>query len=210
MAKKEKVNYYDCFIEQADYAVKQTELLIDVIKKFTTSEELKTQIYKAHEIETAADVVNHRVQRVVMLDFITPFDRDDIIELAHVLDNINDKIEGVIQLFYMYDVHEMAPNVLNFAKIINKECRTLHLLMTKFKNFKKNVKEIYELIVRVNSFEEEADKLYIEVIRNLYVNFKASPMKVLIWTRIFDRLEACCDVCEHAADTVNDVVLQNS
>jgi len=32
---------------------------------------------------------------------------------------------------------------------------------------------------------------------------------VIAWTAMFDRLEKCCDCCEHVADVVEMVVMKN-
>ena len=80
--------------------------------------------------------------------------------------------------------------------------------MEDFRNFKKS-KKFKQLIVDVNTYEEEADQLYLQVIRKLHTHDRENPMRVLVWSQIFDRMERCCDACEHVADTMNTVLLKN-
>ena len=47
------------------------------------------------------------------------------------------------------------------------------------------------------------------VIRKLHTHDRENPMRVLVWSQIFDRMEKCCDSCEHAADTMNSILLKN-
>ena len=124
------------------------------------------------------------------------------------LDNIIDYIEDVIQRFYMYDVHFMHHDALEFACLIKKSCEALDTAMEDFRNFKKS-KKFKQLIVDVNTYEEEADQLYLQVIRKLHTHDRENPMRVLVWSQIFDRMERCCDACEHVADTMNTVLLKN-
>ena len=80
--------------------------------------------------------------------------------------------------------------------------------MEDFRNFKKS-KTFKQLIVDVNTYEEEADRLYLKVIRKLHTEDNDNPMRVLVWSQIFDRMEKCCDACEHVADTMSTILLKN-
>ena len=135
-------------------------------------------------------------------------EREDIIELTQHLDDIIDYIEDVMQRFYMYDVHFMHDDALEFARLIKKSCVALDKAMDDFRNFKKS-KKFKELIIDVNSYEEEADQLLIKVIRDLHTKDCDKPMRVLVWSQIFNRMEKCSDACEHAADSMSTILLKN-
>ena len=53
--------------------------------------------------------------------------------------------------------------------------------MVDFRNFKKS-KTFKQLIVDVNTYEEEADRLYLKVIRKLHTEDNDNPMRVLVKT----------------------------
>lgn len=208
MSKKQKFDYFDAFKKQTEVALLEADLLIEAIEKFTTAENVKESMLKAHELEHEGDEINHAIFRAVATDFITPIEREDIIELSQFLDNIIDYIEDVQQRFYMYDVHFMHRDALEFARLIKKSCEALDKAMDDFRNFKKS-KKFKELIIDVNTYEEEADRLFLQVIRSLHIEDRENPMRVLVWTQIFDRMEKCCDACEHAADTMSTILLKN-
>ncbi len=163
---------------------------------------------RAHELEHKGDEINHAIFKTVATDFITPIEREDIINMSQYLDNIIDYIEDVMQRFYMYDVHFIHHDALEFAHLIKKSCVALDKAMEDFRNFKKS-KMFKQLIIDVNDYEEEADQLYMTVIRKLHTHDRENPMRVLVWSQIFDRMEKCCDSCEHAADTMNSILLKN-
>lgn len=57
--------------------------------------------------------------------------------------------------------------------------------------------------------EGEADEIYTEAIHKLFVT--ESDFRTLLGARgIYDSLEACCDLCEHAADIIEQVVIKNT
>lgn len=211
MAKKKgkKFDYFDAFEEQAELAVKEADLLIDVIENFKSAKAVKDIMPKAHDIENEGDKIGHEIFTAIATDFITPIEREDIMALTQYLDDILDYIEDVIQRFYMYDVDSMHKNALEFAKIMKKSCKALCRAMEDFRNFKKS-KKFKELIIDVNSFEEEADELYMEIIHELHSNKSNDALYIMTWSQLYGRMEKCTDACEHAADTMRSIVLKNS
>lgn len=210
MAKRgKKLDYFEAFEKQADCALEEAELLIDTIKDYTTAEAVFEIMPRAHEIENQGDDIGHEIFTAIATDFITPIEREDIIALTQHLDDILDYIEDVIQRFYMYDIDAMHDRTYEFAKIIKKCCKVLAATMKDFQNFKKS-KKFKEMVIRINSYEEEADDLYMELIRDLHTNKKDDPLYVLAWTQIFMRMEKVTDACEHAADTMRTIALKNS
>ena len=209
MAKKERFNYFDAFESQVAVAEEEIEVLIDAIENFTTADDLQPVLEKAHEIEHRGDDINHIILTNVSTDFITPIERGDIIELAQNLDTLTDMIEGIIQRFYMFDIHFMHPQAIEFANIIRKSLKALRKSMGTFREFKK-VKKIRAMVEDVNQFEEQADALYVETIRHLYtVDALNDAVRVEVWSRLFDRLEGTCDACETVADIMASIMLKN-
>ena len=109
-------------MQQAQAAHDEAGVLVEVAENFTTADAVSEYLPRAHKIERDADELNHAVMRAIDVDFITPFDREDIIILtASALDDIVDGIEEVIQRFYMFDVHFMHHNdVIPMAKLLEK------------------------------------------------------------------------------------------
>ncbi|MEG0070370.1 MAG: DUF47 family protein [Raoultibacter sp.] len=208
MGKKHRFDYFDAFERQAHIAVKEANLLVDSVENFTTAEELEKAIAKAHVLEHDGDDVTHSIYLAVATDFMPPIDREDILGLAQCLDEIIDYIEDVMQRFYMYDVHTMHQSAVEFARIMLKSCEALEKAMGDFRNFKKS-KNFKNLLIDVNTYEEEADELFMRTIRGLHTVEKEVPMRVIVWSKLYERMEKCCDACEHTADMMNSILLKN-
>lgn len=207
--KSRKFDYFDAFERQTALAVKESEVLIEAIENFTTAEAIKDIMPRAQEIEHEGDEISHDMYTAIATDFITPIEREDIITLTQFLDDIVDYIEDVIQRFYMYDIHFMHDRAPEFAKLINKSCKALDHAMEDFRDFKKS-KTFKQSIIDVNSYEEEADEYYMATIRELHTKDRDNPLRVLIWSQVFARMEKVTDACEHAADTMRTIMLKNS
>lgn len=207
---KKKFDYFDSFEQLAEKTIQEADLLIEAIENFDQGSNLQNTMQKAHEVEHAGDIINHQIFKNIAIDFITPFDREDLLELSHNLDNIIDNLEEVIQQFYIFNVQEMMPAAIEFAKIIKKACLALYECTKQLKNYKKNREEIRHYIVKVNDAEEEGDLLYMDSIRQLFSEKDPHPQKVIVWKSIFYDLEECCDTCEHVSDVIRTVILKNS
>ncbi len=209
MPKKDNFDYFDSFEALSEVVVAASDMLIDTIENFTSAEALSEAVAEARELEHKGDSINRAVYRHVGADFITPIERDDIIELAQTLDDIVDHTESVIRRMYMYDIHSMHPDALVFAQYIKRSCVALDSAMKDFRNFKKS-KKFKTLILDVSKCEKEFDGLFMEIMRRLYTDDRKRPLRILIWTQIFERMEQCCDACEHASDVMNAILLVNA
>ena len=208
MAKKHKYDYFDAYEELSDLAVQEASVLVRAMENFTDAAALRAVLDEAHALEHAGDMINHDIYKHVGNDFMPPFDREDIVALAGALDEILDEIEDVLQYFYMFDIHQIPEDALRFATLIRKSCKAVDAAMEDFRNFKKS-KNFVHLIVKVHDLEAQAAQLYTKVIRDLHVNDYDNPMRVQVWTNLFDSMEACCDACELAADVMNTIMLKN-
>ncbi len=208
MAKKSKFNYFKAYGRLAKLSVQESELLIESIRVFKDASGYSDTMELMHEYENSGDSINHDIFQSVAVDFMPPFDREDIVSLAQALDNVLDYIDDVLGHMYMYDIKTMPDYALRFAELILKSCKALDKAMSEFHGFKKN-KKFKQLIVDINSYEEEADKLYTEAMRHLHTVDNSDIMHVLVWSRIFERMEKCCDATEHAADIVSTILLKN-
>lgn len=205
--KKRKFDYYDAFENQMEIAVKEAKLLKDVVVNFKTAEDIEKCLSRAHALEREGDGVCHSVFEALMPDFVTPIDREDIIDLTECLDEVTDKIEEIMQLFYIYDIHFMHEEAKPFAKLIVRACEALAEAMEDFRNCKKSSK-FKSLIVQVNDIEDEADQLYMKLIRELYTVERENTMRVMVWTNIFEAMEDCVDQCEIVSNKMNMVMVK--
>ena len=206
---KSKLNYYDTFREQASCAQKETELFIEAIENFSSAEAIKEYLPRAHEIESAADDLHHSVMRAIDVDFITPFDRNDIILLADALESIVDGFEEIMQRTYMYDIHFMHPDLLPMAKLLKETADALAQALNDFENYKK-FGHFAKCIDTVNELEEKMDDAYMETMHRLFTDDKENPMRVIAWKGIFDLAEDSCDRMYDTCILMANIILKNS
>ena len=226
MAKTKKYDYFRAYKKLSEYAVQESEMLIETIRTFENASALSHTLEAVHEIENQGDDITRDIYTATASDFMPPFDREDVIELAQALDEVLDRIDSVMQHLYMYDVRTMPADAMKFAELIRDSAKALDKAMDEFHSFKKN-KKFRHRIDEINEYEEKGDALYIQVNRNLHTGVDMlpkgegqdelgpgagtdpDPFHVIVWTRIYMRMEDCCDACEHAADIMNTILLKN-
>ena len=101
-------------------------------------------------MENEGDNVNQMIFQTAAVDFMPPIDREDVIELAQVLDDVIDTVEDVMQHLYMYDVQSIPEDAKHFCELIRKSCKALDKAMEDFHNFKKS-KKFRQLISDINT-----------------------------------------------------------
>ncbi|NLB70822.1 MAG: DUF47 family protein [Chloroflexi bacterium] len=206
MAKKRN-NYFNMFSDIANDAIKAAYLLETTVKDYNP-EEIENQNKTMHELEHAADLKKHEMMKLLISEFITPIEREDIATISYMLDDVLDSIEEVYQMFFMYNVKEMRPDAYEFVDLIVRSTEGMKACFDEFENFRKS-DLIVKKIVEVNEIEEVADSLYFKAIRELYTK-EENPVNIIVWVRIYDRFEKICDQCEHVADTIGSVIMKNS
>jgi uncharacterized protein Yka (UPF0111/DUF47 family) len=128
--------------------------------------------------------------------------------LTQELDDVTDLIEDVLLRLYMFNVLSVREEALDFSTMIYRCCEAMEEMMREFRNFRKSGL-ISEKIVEINRLEEEADALYTKAVRRLYLSSK-DPVELMVWSEIFDRMERCCDTCEHVANLVESIIMKNT
>ncbi|MCL1891469.1 MAG: DUF47 family protein [Coriobacteriia bacterium] len=206
---REKFDYFEALEQQGRFARDVAHMLVEILTNFDPDTLLEMG-EAAHEIENAADQKNHEIFTHVATEFLTPLEREDIVEIAHSLDDIVDYVDDVVQQLYMYDIKELHVHAVAFAELIEKAAIALVGALKEFRNFRKAKLSLESSIIEVNNLEEEADKLYFDSIRDLYTNHTDDPVYIMAWSNVFLRMERCIDSCENAVDMMGTITLKNS
>lgn len=206
MAKKDKF-YYENLAAAAGLSKDAAVYLVKCLENYNAND-IKKMIDEMHKIEHSADIKKHEMNDALAKAFVTPVDREDLDLLSHQMDDVTDIIEEVLQKFYIFNITEIYPAAITFAKKLVCSCELLCELMNEFENFKKS-KKINSLIVELNDVEEECDQLYLSSMRALTVESK-DVLVTISWREIFECLEACADACENVSECVGSVIMKNT
>lgn len=199
--KEEK--FYVMFREMAKIVVEGAITLKEMLDNFNEPNKSQ-QIIK--EIEHRGDIKTHEIIKKLNTSFITPFDREDIYQLAAALDNIIDMIDTSSQHIVLYHTECITPAAKELGFIVLKACQTIEKAVT---TLEKNPKNIFDFCVEVNSLENEADRVRADAISRLFIDEK-DPIQLIKWKEIYENLEMVSDTCEDAANILETIVVKNA
>lgn len=206
MAKKNN-DYFEMIKKQTAYCVEASDLLEEVLCKYD-AESINAYRSQMHNIEHMADDIHHDILNKLSVEFITPIDQEDILRLVQIIDDITDALDEVILDVYMYHIVQIPEKTAELSKIVNRCVKALHEAANELKNFKKP-DALRTLLVKVNDIEIEADAVYIDAIYRLFDS--VADGKTLLGAKaVYEGLERCCDLCEHAADIIEQVIIKNT
>ena len=207
MSRKEDFNYYDMFINMSDNILKTTNSLKEVLDNYSY-DLMDDYTKRVHEYENNCDIVVHKIMNQLVKEFLPPIDREDISEIAYLLDDVEDSIEEIFIEFKILGIQDIKRETYEFSRIII-DCSNEFSEM--FKNFKNlsNIEKIKENVKIINKLESEGDIIYQDSIANLYKNSN-DPIEIIKWTNIYNCFETAIDSFEQVADIIEDAVMKNS
>ena len=207
MIKKEKYNYFDEFLKDAEYILKSANLLKETLNNYS-KELLEQNIIKMHKYENEADSILHKMRNHLIKDFLPPIDRDDIVLIGYKLDDVEDYIDEILKNFSILNITNIRNEVYAFIDLIIECANTIQETIKVLKTLK-NMNLIKEKVIKINELEEKGDKLYENSIRNLYTESK-DAIEIIKWSKVFLCLENTLDSCEQIANTIEDIITKNS
>ncbi|MFA6736935.1 MAG: DUF47 family protein [Saccharofermentanales bacterium] len=205
MTRKKNVDYFDVLITSMSYSYQAALKLEELLNDYT---DVTAKAQAIHDLEHAADNECHLLIDALHIAFITPIDREDLYGMIRSIDDITDLIEDASNRFDMFSIAEVRPAAKKMSALIVRATGILKEALCEFKSFKKS-KNLHSLITEVNSIEEEGDKVYRQVIKNLFTT-NEDTLDIIKWKDIYDDMEDVLDACEDVANIIEGVLLKNN
>lgn len=175
--------------------------------KIDSEASVATFTQKMKEYEHKGDSYVHDLIHALNKAFITTIEREDILNLAVVLDDVLDGMEACASRFYMYDVYQsddfMRQLGANIAESTSEILKAMDLLRNR------NLLKIREYTVKINKLETDADTILRTSVRNLFQNSK-DPIHIMKYKEMYEILERVSDSCEDVADQLETIIMRNS
>ncbi|RUS43270.1 DUF47 domain-containing protein [Cohnella sp. AR92] len=157
--------------------------------------------------EHRGDQFAHLIITELNKTFITPIEREDIMELTKLLDDVLDGIEACASRFDMYHISKPDSFIRKFGDVLRRsalEIKAAIYLLTQ-----KKLLAMQTHCVKLNELENEGDDLMREGIKHLFQNVK-DPIELIKFKDMYERLEETTDACEDVANTLQSIIMRNS
>ena len=197
----QKREFYRLFARASANAIGIAELLVRLLDEFPADGDLLREIKEA---EHEGDRVTRELVDLLNRTFVTPFDRDDIYNLAGAIDDVCDHVDEAAGNIAGYGVERIRPAAKEQAQVILRSAQKLDQAVARLDGFKDASRQLHEL----RDLEDEGDRLNREAVKELFTS-NEDPIVVIRWKDIHEQLEEAVDACENAADVLEAIMVKN-
>lgn len=204
---KDKKIFFPLFEQAASNVVAIATVLVEAVNSSnpTTREELYKQIDK---LENKGDELTHQIYLELGKNFITPFDREDIHALATAIDDVADNIQGAANRMSLYRIDEFDESIRKLCELILQASTDLEKAVRELKDLR-NVRNIADSCIRINSVENQADYVFDRAVADLFL-YERDAIKLIKYKEILAALETATDMCEDAANVMESILVKNA
>jgi hypothetical protein len=199
--------FFELFEKVADNVAKMGSILKDIVAE-PDFDKRASMISQQEDLEHANDELTHHIFTELGRNFITPFDREDIHYLASSLDDIADYIYASSKKINFYRVNPNDMGMQKLAELIEQGAQQVRIAVLELRNMK-NMRNITEALVKINSIENQADDIFDMSIERLF-DTEPDAKEVIKKREIYQAMEIVTDKCEDASNVIESIIIKYS
>jgi predicted phosphate transport protein (TIGR00153 family) len=199
-------SFYPLFEKDAHNLISAAEQLVLLMD---TDDPVKRDscIKKIKELERIGDEITDSTYEQLNKSFITPFDREDIHELASNIDDILDSINGISRRITLYKPKKILPVYKDLANIILMSAREIGICINNLRDAVNNRKIIMQACDNIYDLEHKADDLYYLGISELFIQEK-NEIELIKTKELLEILERCVDEADDVSETIKGILIK--
>ena len=182
----------------------------DLLVEFTKTEEhyVRKDLYKQIKgLESHCDTMTLTIFEELNHTFITPFDREDIHNLASELDDVMDLINDAAKRTILYKPEQIPAEITKMAELIKESALCLEIAIGEIDKVRKNPKVAIEQAAKIHSIESTADNEYEMFLIKLF-RHEQNAIELIKQMEIVQMLENTIDKTEDVADTIRTIIVK--
>ena len=194
--------FHDMFVELAEHVYRASQAMVAMLENYSHP---ASDAERIKDIEHANDTIMHSLMNKLNRTFITPFDREDIHELASKVDDVLDLTDAAASRLVTYRIAQIRPGVADLSRVLMAATKEVVAAVRVLE--KKN--EVLQHCIEINRLENEADRIGRSAVVDLF-NKEKDPITLIKLKEVYEFFEATIDSCEDVADVLQGVVVKNS
>lgn len=175
--------------------------------KIASVADLKELSVKIKNYETECDKLIHELITKLNKSFMTPIEREDILQLAVKMDDILDGVEHFAAHLEMYSLIEIDDSMRTFLHYIVKSTDEIVKAMELLAN--KKLLQMRDHAVLIKDYERKCDEVLRTSIKQLFLNEK-DPIRIIQYKDIYEQLEDIADYSQNVANTIETIIMRNA
>jgi predicted phosphate transport protein (TIGR00153 family) len=160
---------------------------------------------KVADCEHHGDELTRTILQRLNTSFVTPFDREDIHQLAEELDDVVDDLMEVSYRMQITNITTTLPELTEQADLVVRCAIETEQLVARLES----MKGVRPHLEAIDALESEGDAVYRRCLARLFGNgFEA--IDVLRWKDVVETMEGAMNAMEHVSDVVESIVLKHA
>jgi uncharacterized protein len=198
----------DPFFALLEESAKESQVSVQALRRILQNPSITPTLdefitSRRHEKELASEIRNKLVNT-----FVTALEREDIEALSHTLYKIPKTIEKFAERYILCAPRLRTAKFDRHLDMLDDVSATLFSMVQSLRK-KSDLEGVKELNTRLQKIEGDADKLMLEVLRDLYSG-NHDPITAVILKDLYELLEKVFDRCRDAGNVVFNIVLKHS
>ena len=196
--------FYGLLEASAAAARQSTRALIAMLNQKSSSPSLdEFRLARRREKEVMSQISQELVNT-----FVTALEREDIEALSAALYKIPKTVEKFAERYVLFADRLADVDFVSRAAMLEKAADVIVQMTAQLRSGLK-LDVIRDLNERMQSIESEADRLILDLYRDLFTN-ERDPVKLLLRKDLFELLEKAIDRCRDAGNVIFQIALKNS
>ena len=195
--------FYDLFAEAGANAVDAARKAEARFRDFPNPSITQADVKKT---EHEGDRITRKLVQLLNTQYVTPFDREDIYQLATAIDDVVDHIDEASDLLDLYGVTSCEESAVQQSRILTEAVEHLAVALGGIKT----MRGVQAELVQVKEHEDEGDLVLRDALAKLFQGSNPDLLGIIRWKDIFEALEDALDSCETAANVLGNIAVKNA
>lgn len=196
--------FFNLLEASADEAKASVQLLLTLIKSPESTTSMSDFIQSRRKDKRITEQITEELCKT----FVTPLEREDIESLSLALYKIPKTAEKFSEKYMLCKNTLKDVDFQEQGALLEKTTETVSQMVKKLRN-RAQLEEMNDYNTRLHYLEGEADKLMLDLVKELYSG-KHDPLKVIIILDLHETLEKIIDRCRDVGNIIFQVVLKYS
>jgi uncharacterized protein len=161
---------------------------------------------RLRDLEHECDDVTREIYNLTNRTFTTPIEQEDILLLAHGLDQVVDLAEETSDKIDLYKIEAITESAKQFGVCLAQAGLELSKAVDKLEDFK----GIDGVLQEIHRLENEGDVITRVALQRLFETNHKTPADVIKWKDLYALLESTLDECESVAEIIETIAIKST
>ena len=190
----------------SDSLVISSDLLVESMDH-DTLEEREAYYRRIKEVERDGDTQANLIFDELGKTFITPFDREDIHNLASTIDDVIDGINSCAKRIAVYNPHPISMSGKKLCGLIQQAALCIAKAMDELGTFRQKSSNLREYCAKLHEIENQADDVYELFVKKLFEE-ETDCIELIKVKEIMQELERTTDVAERVGKILRNLIVK--